>query len=63
MKQILSCLAYLHGRNIVHRDLKPENVLYKEKNSDDINLIDFGLSQTLNPKQKLTKKLGTVRFL
>jgi calcium-dependent protein kinase len=62
MKQILSCLAYLHQRNIVHRDLKPENILYKEKNADDVNLIDFGLSQALNPNQKLTKKLGTVRL-
>ena len=25
MKQILSCISYLHKMNIVHRDIKPEN--------------------------------------
>ena len=45
MKQLLSSLSYLHKHKIVHRDLKPENILYQEEGSDQIKLIDFGLSE------------------
>ena len=27
MKQVMSCVNYLHSMSIVHRDLKPENIL------------------------------------
>lgn len=27
MKEVMSCVKYLHSIKIVHRDLKPENIL------------------------------------
>ena len=41
--QILDGVEYLHENGVCHRDLKPENILL-EKNSDNLKIIDFGLS-------------------
>ena len=30
MRQLLSCVMYLHDREIVHWDLKPENILLEQ---------------------------------
>lgn len=46
MRQALSALKYLHAHKIIHRDIKPENfLLFKPNDSDNIKIIDFGLSQ------------------
>ena len=41
--QILDGVEYLHENGVCHRDLKPENLLL-EKNSQNLKIIDFGLS-------------------
>ena len=41
--QILSAVAYCHGRGVVHRDLKLENCLLKDKSAEAlVKVIDFG---------------------
>ncbi|KAF8377105.1 hypothetical protein HHK36_030478 [Tetracentron sinense] len=42
-RQILSGLAYLHGRNTVHRDIKGANILVDP--NGDIKLADFGMAK------------------
>ncbi|CAI9763421.1 unnamed protein product [Fraxinus pennsylvanica] len=42
-RQILSGLAYLHGRNTVHRDIKGANILVDPKGH--IKLADFGMAK------------------
>ena len=41
--EIVSALAYLHGRGIVYRDLKPENILLDSRGHTVIT--DFGFSK------------------
>ncbi|KAM7467980.1 hypothetical protein LguiB_015542 [Lonicera macranthoides] len=42
-RQILSRLAYLHGRNTVHRDIKGANILVDP--NGEIKLADFGMAK------------------
>lgn len=41
--QLLDRLEMLHEYGIVHRDLKPKNLMF-DFDSQQLNLIDFGLS-------------------
>ena len=52
MRQLLSCISYLHNISVAHRDLKPENILFDEKSDFmNIKLIDFGSAHSFK-KQK-----------
>lgn len=44
----------MHAQGVVHRDIKPENIMLTK--SDELKLIDFGLSK----KQEGDKKLKTI---
>ena len=62
MRGILSGLACLHtmDRAMSHRDVKPDNVMIAntargDRDSDNIVLIDFGLSKRADAGQTITK--------
>ncbi|CAG9333526.1 unnamed protein product [Blepharisma stoltei] len=64
MKQLFSCLSYMHSKNIAHRDLKLENILFDEKSEGlGIKLIDFGAAGYFSKNQELTGSFGTPYYI
>ena len=64
--QILNAINYLHNdMEICHRDIKPENFLItiNEQNRPIVKLIDFGLAQYINKKEKMRGKIGTIMYM
>lgn len=39
-------MQYCHREKIIHRDLKLENIMFTSKTSDEIKVVDFGISGT-----------------
>ena len=48
-KMALSAICYIHAMNVSHRDIKPENFVFESMTSENIKLIDFGLSSSFIP--------------
>lgn len=47
VRELLSALAYAHGRGLIHRDVKPGNILLSASLEDDfgtLRLADFGIA-------------------
>jgi len=65
MRQLLSCINYLHSVGIVHCDLKPENILLEDNRElQQLKIIDFGFAQEINKadNQRLSKTWGTPHY-
>jgi len=60
--QLLQAVSYLHSQSIVHRDIKSENVLLKERYTDDVRLLDFGLSRLMPRTELLMTSVGTLDY-
>ncbi|ONK78516.1 uncharacterized protein A4U43_C02F19600 [Asparagus officinalis] len=64
MVQILSAVAFFHLQGVVHRDLKPENFLFVSKDEKSvIKTIDFGLSDFVNPDERLNDIVGSAYYV
>lgn len=63
MLQLCSAVKYLHARGIVHRDLKPENIMMVSRETNDIMVGDFGLSNFTSSQEKMNIACGTVAYL
>lgn len=62
-QQICSAISYCHNRGLIHRDLKLENVLFKEKGSDTIKIVDFGIAGVWKAQQKEKTDAGTLAYM
>jgi calcium-dependent protein kinase len=60
IRQIVMALSHCHNAGICHRDIKPDNLIFANKESDTLKLIDFNLSEKLeNINQKMSSIKGT----
>jgi len=41
--QAIQGIYHCHSKGIMHRDIKAENIVFKDKSSTEMKLIDFGL--------------------
>ena len=48
---------------MIHRDIKPENLIFKNQDSYDIRIVDFGLSEFINDPDQLYKRSGTPGYV
>lgn len=55
----------MHLNGVCHRDLKPENILFVNKDSNQIKIIDFGLSKkfSVSPLENLHSLVGTPYYV
>ena len=60
VKQLMECLAHMHGKFICHRDIKLENIMYDER-TQRICIIDFGFA--IDCKTKLRNYCGTPSYM
>lgn len=49
--------------NVIHRDIKPENLIFVDKNSLEIKVIDYGLAEFVQDPEVLFKRSGTPGYV
>lgn len=55
-KECLTSISYIHAKDLLHHDIKPSNFLIKLEDHDyKVILIDFGLCESQNEPQEVTK--------
>jgi len=62
--QIISGVAYAHGKGVIHRDLKPANVLISKAN--EVKLADFGTARIMGMDTSITQTgqvIGTPDYM
>lgn len=59
--QVAYALSHLHAHGVIHRDLKPENILIDE--SGNVKVIDFGIAQLHDEKEKRAILMGTPVYM
>ena len=45
MQQLLSAIEYCHAKNLTHKNLRIDNLLLKEKDPEQLKVIDFGTAE------------------
>ena len=57
--KISKAVYSMHNLGIIHRDLKLSNIAMAEEESEDIRILDFGLSKIIGPGETCSESYGT----
>lgn len=60
-RKTMLCLEQMHIRGLIHHDIKPHNMVLSDK-GNKLYLIDFGLSQLIDPNAQTQRFAGTLQF-
>jgi len=64
IRQVLSGLNCCHTQGIAHRDIKPENLMFADKESTTLKLIDFGFAKFFKAGEcKFKEILGSPMYM
>ena len=63
ISQVLKGLEEIQKLSIIHRDIKPENLMFKDRKSYELKLVDFGLSEFVKDPDQLYKRSGTPGYV
>lgn len=58
LRELATCLQFVHEQGIIHRDIKPANVLFRKNGS--LVLTDFGIAKLMEDDVKLTQTGATI---
>ena len=50
---MLTAIRCLHSVGVIHRDIKLENIVFKDKQRNNLKVIDFGLAKQLPDDEAL----------
>eukprot|EP01041_Mallomonas_annulata_P011274 gene11274-23587_t len=60
MLDVMSAIAFIHGKGFIHRDIKAHNILLKEDGMNkSAKLSDFGTAIPIKVNEKLFEEIGT----
>jgi len=60
---ILLAVNYLHKLNIAHRDLHPNNIMFETEGSQNVKIIDFGISSEFTKEKGMEGEWGTSGYM
>jgi serine/threonine protein kinase len=61
--QLLQAITAVHVHDMMHRDIKPENFIYVNKQSQELKLVEFGLTENIHNPTKLFVRCGTPGYI
>lgn len=59
---IVKAVTFMHSNRIVHRDLKLENILFAQKHTSNVKIIDFGFAARISSKRLMDTPCYTLEY-
>lgn len=63
MQSLLNGVEAMHEKRIMHRDLKPENIIFRDEESYQCVIADFGLATFADIEEYIFTRCGTPGYV